>query len=183
MARIPAKYYLALVPEGTIQEAATSLKEEMKALFNLKYALKSPAHITVKMPFEWNENKEHVLIQKLGEFFEPFQAFDLKFEGFDHFGRRVIFVDVQPSAVLEALQKALNDFCKRELKLNNELSDKAFHPHMTISFKDLKPKNFELYWKHFQTKSFEADYFVKDVALLKRLEGRWQVIYRFTLKS
>ncbi|MFD2203714.1 2'-5' RNA ligase family protein [Shivajiella indica] len=181
MATIPAKYFIALVPEGKIQEEATALKEEMKNLFNLKYALKSPAHITIKMPFEWNENKEDKLIYKLQKFLAGIGVFDLKFRDFDRFGRRVIFVDVLPSATLQSLQESLGKFCKLELNLINELSDRAFHPHLTISFKDVKPKNFDLYWKHIQSKHFNADYQVRDVALLKRMEGRWKVIHRFPL--
>jgi 2'-5' RNA ligase len=183
MATIPAKYFIALVPEGKIQEEASGLKEEMKMLFNLKYALKSPAHITIKMPFEWNENKEEKLIYRLQRFFEQSEKFDLKLKDFGRFGRRVIFIDVLLSKALNNLQESLGKFCKLELKLVNELSDKAFHPHMTISFKDVKPKNFDTYWKHIQSKKFIADYPVSDVALLKRIEGRWEVIHRFTLKE
>jgi 2'-5' RNA ligase len=183
MATIPAKYFIALVPEGNIQEEATLLKEDMNMLFNLKYALKSPAHITIKMPFEWNENKEEKLIYRLQKFFETFEKFDLKLLNFGRFGRRVIFIDVLPSKTLNNLQESLGKFCKLELKLINELSDKAFHPHMTISFKDVKPKNFDMYWKHIQSKKFKEDYPVSDVALLKRIEGRWKVISRFPLQE
>lgn len=183
MATIPAKYFIALVPEGKIQEDATALKEEMKTLFNLKYSLKSPAHITLKMPFIWNENKESALIYKLQKFFEGHEMFELQLKGFGRFSNRVIFVDVRPSRPLTNLQESLGKFCKLELKLNNELSDRAFHPHMTISFKDVKPKNFDLYWKHILSKEFDADYPVQQAALLKRIEGRWEVIAVFTLKE
>jgi 2'-5' RNA ligase len=183
MATIPAKYFIALVPEGKIQENATALKEEMKALFNLKYSLKSPAHITLKMPFIWNEKKESTLIYKLQKFFVGYAKFELKLKGFGRFGNRVIFIDVMPSMPLKNLQESLGKFCKLELKLTNELSDKAFHPHMTISFKDVKPKNFDLYWKHIRSKEFEADYPVQHAALLKRIAGRWEVIAVLTLKE
>lgn len=183
MATQPAKYFIALVPEGKIQEEATGLKEEMRELFNVKYALKSPAHITIKMPFTYNELKEERLVGKLGRFFDQYAAFEIRFKGFDRFGRRVIFVDVKPSQELNRLQEALNRYCKAELKLVNELSDKAFHPHMTIAFKDVKPKNFDIYWKHIQSKQFNALYPVQDIALLKRIEGKWEVIHRFILKA
>lgn len=183
MATQLAKYFIALVPEGSIQEEATALKEEMKSKFNVKYALKSPAHVTIKMPFNYNELKEERLIDQLRKFFSDFKAFDIVFKGFDRFGRRVIFVDVLPNMALNALQLELGSFCKLKLKLVNELSDKAFHPHMTIAFKDVKPKLFEEYWKHIKTKKFKANYAVKDIALLKRSEGRWHVIHRFPLKA
>ncbi|PSK99265.1 RNA 2',3'-cyclic phosphodiesterase [Cecembia rubra] len=183
MATQPAKYFIALVPEGKIQDEASNLKEEMRDLFNIKYALKSPAHITIKMPFIYNELKEERLKGRLGKFFENYHSFDLQLKGFGRFGRRVIFVDVKPSKELERLQQDLNKFCKTELKLINELSDRAFHPHMTIAFKDIKPKDFDIYWQHIQSKRFDALYPVRNVALLKRLEGKWIVVYRFILKE
>ena len=181
MATQAAKYFIALVPEGSIQEEATALKEEMRDLFHVKYALKSPAHVTIKMPFTYNELKEERLLAKLEKFFSTFKGFDLTFKNFDHFGRRVIFVALKASPSLNNLQEALGNFCKLELKLVKELSDRAFHPHMTIAFKDLKAKNFDLYWKHIKTKKFQAQYAVKDVALLKRIAGRWEVVHRFPL--
>lgn len=183
MATQPAKYFIALVPEGKIQAETTSLKEEMKNLFNVKYALKSPAHVTVKMPFVYNELKEQRLIHKLEKFIANYSPFELEFDGFDRFGRRVIFIDVKSSSSLQNFQSDLGKFCKLELKLVNELSDRAFHPHMTIAFKDVKAKLFDLYWNHVKQKEFYAKYPVKDVALLKRTGGRWEVIHRFILKE
>jgi 2'-5' RNA ligase len=183
MATELAKYFLALVPQGQIQENATALKEELKLLFNVKYALKSPAHVTIKMPFNYNELKEEILVAKLEKFFVPFGPFNLDFNGFDRFGKRVIFVNVMPCVSLNKLQEELGRFCKLELKLTNELSDRAFHPHMTLAFKDIKSKNFDTYWRHVKNKHFKTRYPVEDVALLKRVAGRWEVIYRFILKG
>lgn len=183
MATQPAKYFIALVPEGKVREEATRLKEEMRELFNLKYALKSPPHVTIKMPFTYNELKEERLVSKLAKFFDIYASFQLQFKGFGRFGSRIIFVDMKPSHELNRLQEALNEYCKSELKLVNELSDKAFHPHMTIAFKDVKPKSFDVYWKYVQNKEFNAFYPVEDIALLKRIEGKWEVIHRFILKA
>ncbi|MGY6744963.1 MAG: 2'-5' RNA ligase family protein [Cecembia sp.] len=183
MATRVAKYFIALVPEGALQEDATAFKEEMKDLFNIKYALKSPAHITLKMPFSYNELKEERLVSKLEKFFASYSPFTLELKGFDHFGKRVIFIALRPSDILNSLQEALGNFCKLELKLVKELSDRAFHPHMTIAFKDIKAKNFDQYWACFKNKRFQAHYPVNDTALLKRVEGRWVVVHRFILKG
>jgi len=66
--KVIQKYFLAIVPIGEIQRAATALKDELKEQLNIKYALKSPAHITLKMPFSYNEAKEKVLVEKLENF-------------------------------------------------------------------------------------------------------------------
>lgn len=183
MATELAKYFLALVPQGQIQQEATALKEELKSLFNIKYALKSPAHVTLKMPFNYNELKEEKLILNVQNFLHPYSPFQLQLKGFDRFGKRVIYINVRQSAALNQLQEDLGKFCKLKLKLNNELSDRAFHPHMTLAFKDIKPNKFDTYWQHVKSKEFKATYPVEDLALLKRIEGRWEVIHRFILKG
>jgi 2'-5' RNA ligase len=181
MAKTISKYFLALVPVAPLQEQATALKLQLKEKFNLKYALKSPAHVTIKMPFHWNEAKEDELAQRLGTFFEAFGPIDLEFSGFDRFGKRVLFIAPQPNSALSALQSALSGFCRTTLKLEEELSDKAFHPHMTIAFKDTKPQRFDDYWSYVKAQPFQAHYQFKDIALLKKTENRWEVVRRIGL--
>jgi 2'-5' RNA ligase len=181
MAKSIGKYFIAIVPEGEIQQNATDLKLLLKENFNLKYALKSPAHVTLKMPFNWNEAKEDKLNVLLKAFFEKIRPFDLNYRGFDRFGRRVIFIKVKEEPALFSLQLALSKYCKTDLKLVEELSDRAYHPHMTLAFKDLKPSQFEAYWDFIKKQKFEAKQEVKDIALLKRIEGRWVVVSKFFL--
>jgi 2'-5' RNA ligase len=183
MANSPAKYFIAIVPEGIVQLEATALKNLMKDKFSLKYALKSQAHITLKMPFTWNENKEDGLGTKLGGFFSTLQSFEIILKGFDKFGRRVIFIKVRKNQYLTDIQLLLSKFCKTDLKLVEELSDRAYHPHMTIAFKDIKPKLFEEYWAFIKSQKFDETYMVNDIALLKRVEGRWEVVRRFPLAA
>ena len=179
MANSPAKYFIAIVPEGPVQVQATDLKNLMKEKFNLKYALKSPAHITLKMPFTWNENKEEKLGGMLEEFCKSIEPFNLDLSGFDKFGNRVIFINVKKNQYLSDIQLSLSKFCKTDLKLVEELSDRAYHPHMTIAFKDIKPKLFDEYWSFIKTQTFKETLEVNDIALLKKVEGRWGVVSRF----
>jgi 2'-5' RNA ligase len=181
MANSPAKYFIAIVPEGPVQLQATALKDLMKDKFNLKYALKSPAHITLKMPFSWNENKEEKLGGMLEGFCKSIEPFHLDLNGFDKFGNRVIFINVKKNQYLTDIQLLLSKFCKTELKLLEELSDRAYHPHMTIAFKDIKPKLFDEYWKFIKTQTFKEKLEVNDIALLKKEEGTWEVVRRFGL--
>ncbi len=183
MAKTIGKYFIAIVPEGDIQSEAKALKLEMQKRFNLKYALKSPAHITLKMPFNWNENKEEVLIHKLDGFFKNFQPLVLELCNLGRFGKRVIFINVTESEILHSLQTALKQYCKTNLNLVTELSDSAYHPHMTVAFKDIKEKRFQEYWDFAQTLKFDKSLQVQKIALLKRIEGRWKVIFSFVLNN
>jgi 2'-5' RNA ligase len=69
------------------------------------------------------------------------------------------------------------------LKLVEELSDRAYHPHMTLAFKDLKEIRFGEYWDFIKQQKFEPTINVSDLALLKRIDGRWQVIQRIPLTT
>jgi|SRR5690554_1496105 len=181
MAKILSKYFLAIVPTGEVQEKVTALKLELKETFNLKYALRSPAHITLKMPFQWNEAKEERLTTKLASFFQSQPEFSLKLRGIGKFGRRVIFIQVREQPLLRELQGGLVEMCKTKLNLKKELSDEAYHPHMTLAFKDMKERLFESYWDFLRGFDLSYSMEVKEVALLKKNGVKWEVSKKFLL--
>lgn len=168
------KYFLALVPEGELQEQATFLKETLKERFNVKYALKSPAHITVKMPFTYNESKEEYLEQRLKEFLKDYHPLELIVGGVRKFGDRVVYLNVEGKEDLFFFQKNLKAFCKRELNIVDELSDRNFHPHMTIAFKDLKKNQIPNIIKVLEEQPVLERFVAEQLFLLKRVEGRWK---------
>lgn len=181
MAKKVEKYFIALVPDGRVQDLATSVKEVLKERFGTKYALKSPAHITVKMPFLWNENKEQELAGVLSRFASDYAPFPLILKGFGHFRQRVIFINVLPQRRLDELQAALGQLAKAKLKLEIELSDQNFRPHMTVAYNDLKKRDFQDCLDLVQSLGFDKTFQVEDLALLKKLNGRWEVVARFPL--
>ena len=62
------KYFLAILPPQEFLEKVEELKLHLREKFNVKYALKSPAHVTVKMPFSYDEHKEEKLASMLQDF-------------------------------------------------------------------------------------------------------------------
>ncbi|MBN7814226.1 2'-5' RNA ligase family protein [Algoriphagus pacificus] len=170
------KYFLALVPEGDLQERVTALKMQLKEEFNCKYALKSPAHVTLKMPFSYNEAKEESLIQSLSDFLKNYKEISLKVGGVGTFGDRVIYLKIDAGEDLFDLQRELKLYCKRELKLVDELSDRNFHPHMTIAFKDLKKAQIPNILEVLKMKSISYDFVSSQLFLLKRENRRWEII-------
>lgn len=182
MAKSFGKYFIAIVPDGNLQDGATKVKEGLKDAFNLKYALKSPAHVTVKMPFSWNEAKENDLIDKVGAFLKDKTGFSLVFDGFGRFGKRVIYIKVKPNEQLNLIQAELAEYCKRELNLVKELSDSNYTPHMTVAFKDIKEKRFDEYWSFIKSQKIKIAYDVKSFSILKRIDGRWVVLSNILLQ-
>lgn len=181
MAKSLGKYFIAIVPEGEVQENATSLKLVLKESYGIRYGLRSPAHVTLKMPFLWNEKKESELSGKLKRFFEGKLPFEIQFRGVDTFGKRVIFMKVKKNAALQMLQEEVIIYCKTTLKLDIELSDRVYTPHMTIAFKDLKDTHFSAYVDRAKEMSINARYLVNQVAMLKKDGGKWSVCGTFAL--
>jgi 2'-5' RNA ligase len=179
--KVIEKYFLAIVPTGEIQESATSLKLLLKEQMNIKYALKSPAHITLKMPFSYNEAKEDYLIEKLRTFLSGKENFKIQVKGTGTFGKRVIFWKIEADSKLYELQESVKSFCKRELNLVYELSDRNFHPHMTIAFKDVKERDFDQVKAIVTDRSINLPFQVFSVELLKRIDRSWEVTYSFPL--
>jgi 2'-5' RNA ligase len=181
--KLMQKYFLAIVPAGEIQQAATAVKLELKAKLNVKYALKSPAHITLKMPFSFNEAKEKVLIEKLSNFLSTKKSFRIQVGGTDTFGKRVIFWKIRADSQLAELQADLKNFCKKELNLVDELSDRNYHPHMTIAFKDVKEQDFGEAKLLIENSNINQTLTVCSVELLKRIDHRWSVNHSIPLLS
>lgn len=181
MAKTLGKYFIAIVPKGEVQEEATNLKMILKDKYGVRYGLRSPAHVTLKMPFLWNEKKESILNNKLRQFFSKQSRFEIHFKGVDTFGKRVIFVRLERNQTLLRLQGELTSLCKASLKLEIELSDRTYTPHMTIAFKDLKERFFPEYLACAKKLALDHRYAVNEVALLKKSGGRWSVCEIFPL--
>jgi 2'-5' RNA ligase len=169
------KYFLAIVPPEPAFSKYEEIKKEIKSQFAVKYGLKSPPHITLKMPFSFNEAKEEYLFSRLGSFLEERKNFSVRISGIGSFGRRVIFQRIIPNENLSDLQSSLKNFCKRELHLADELSDRNYHPHLTLAFKDLKASKFEEVINLCNELQFEADFVVDRLYLLKRSQGQWLI--------
>jgi 2'-5' RNA ligase len=171
--KIIQKYFLALVPPPEILQQAHDIKLLIRDHFGIKYALKSPPHVTLKMPFSYNESKEILLEKKLEDFLIAKKTFTLKIDGVGTFGKRVIFLGIQKSPELIELQYSLKSFCKKELNLVDELSDRNYYPHLTVAFKDLKVGQFDEVLDLVKAQKFQAEYYAVDLAILKRIEQKW----------
>jgi len=168
------QYFIALVPPSPVYDDALRLKNYFRDQYNSKASLNSPPHITMHMPFRWKETKEKELTESLKSFCLGRPTFKLQLLNFGAFAPRVIFIDVTPSEELAQLSKELQRFCKRDLNLfNASYKDLAFHPHMTLAFRDLKKPMFLKAWEEFQERKFAAVFNVDKLVLLKHNGKVW----------
>lgn len=171
------RYFLAIIPPEPIFSEAHQLKNYFKEKYNSKASLNSPPHITLHMPFLWKEKKESILLEKLKVFSETQSSFILHLKNFKAFPPRVIYIDVMANPSLLIFQKTLERFCKREFQLfNANRLDQAYHPHLTLSFRDLKKEPFALAWDEFKNKPYNQSLEVNEMAVLKHTGTAWEVL-------
>ena len=165
------KYFIGIIPPEPIASEIYKIKEDVRDQYKSKGSLNSPTHITLHMPFEWE--KEERLVNTLKKF--EFTPFEIELNNFGCFEPRVIFVDVKKNEALRDMQGKLMSFCKRELNLfNADYGDRAFHPHVTIAFRDLKKPQFNEAWKEFENKEYSATFECSKISLLKHDGKIWQ---------
>lgn len=169
------RYFLAIIPPSPVYEQVMDIKHHFKDQYNCKAPLRSPAHITLQMPFQWSEGKEAELVDQLQLFASQQQAFSLRLNGFSCFEPRVIYVDVMKSEALNSIQKALAKHLKTQLGIfNADYKNRGFNPHITVAFRDLKKPLFYEAWHEFQDKPFEGVFEVQGFWLLKHDGQMWQ---------
>ncbi len=177
-------YFIAIVPPSPIYEEAFEQKVYFKTKYNSKASLNSPPHITLHMPFKWKESDEGDLETQLEAFTRGRSPIKVQLKGFSSFPPKVIFINVEISAELRTLQKDLERHFKRELNLfNAKYKDLAFHPHLTLAFRDLKKPNYQKAWEEFVGKNYEATFLADKVALLKHSGSVWEVFREFEMRG
>jgi 2'-5' RNA ligase len=147
--------------------------------YGTKGALRSPGHITLHMPFSWEEEKEEKLIAELSAFgFE--QPVHVTLKDYNCFEPRVVFIGVAENERLGQLQHALVRHAQQKLQLFNQAEDmRGFHPHITVAFRDLKKPVFYKLWETYKNERFGAEFDCSSLCLLKHNNQRWDVYREF----
>lgn len=173
-------YFLALVPPDDLSIEITKLKQYFFDKYQSKASLRSPPHITLHMPFKWDEAKEQHIIEFLDKFSKERHSFNLTLENYGAFIPRVIFIGVNNSQNLNDLQKDLTSFMKFNFNIfNSNYKEQAFHPHITLAFRDLKKRFFFEAWEEFKDKEFAAEFTVQSFSILKHNGKEWEILKSF----
>jgi 2'-5' RNA ligase len=174
-------YFVAIVPEAPIYAEILALKTEIRDRYGSKAALRSPPHITMHMPFQWKEEKESQLLNSLNELAILQQQFKLIIEDFGAFPPRVIYVQVKENQLLNMFQKEVGRNALKNWHIYPKSGSRAFAPHMTIAFRDLKKPKFIAAWKEFEQRKYYAEFTVLDLCLLKHNGKSWDIFHRSPL--
>ncbi|MDJ0597773.1 MAG: 2'-5' RNA ligase family protein [Crocosphaera sp.] len=176
------RFFIALIPPKTVQEEATKIKEYFKEIYKSKAALKSPPHITLQPPFEWNIEELPKLIQELNDFSESQKPFSMTLNGFSAFKPRVIYINVLKNPELLSIQKSLMSHLESTLDIVHQVSkNRPFSPHLTVAFRDLTKRNFYQAWLEFENREIYHNFIVDKIILLIHNGKKWEIYQEFYL--
>ena len=172
-------YFIAVLPPEALRSRVEALKQEVKRRYGAGHALKSPAHITLQMPFRREADEEEGLCILLAQYGATRTPFALELDGFDCFAPRVLFLRVRDHEPLLPLQDQLRNVLVRSGTIADRVSEHPFHPHMTIATRDLSPEAFQRAWPEFRDRPFRAAFEVRSLFLLKHNGQHWDIFREF----
>lgn len=173
---------MALLPPQEVQDYVNEVKQVFADRYNSHAALKSPPHITLQPPFEWLETELAVLTQALSKFALQHLPIPIILCGFGAFPPRVVYINVQTTPELLALQTALMTEMAMNLGIIDPSSNtRSFAPHITVGFRDLTRENFRDAWAKFQPHPVQFEFTVANLTLLIHNDQRWTIYQEFPL--
>ncbi|MUP46956.1 2'-5' RNA ligase family protein [Gramella sp. BOM4] len=176
-------YFICLMPPAGIRSEIEKIKKEIKDDFGIKHALKLPAHITVKIPFRFNEQKESTLVKKLEAFSAELKPIQINLKGFGRFDKKVIFINVLEHEPIIGLHTELQKFVDKLSSLNKHEIATKIHPHVTIATRDLKRTDFPKVWTEFKDRAFQASFQAKHLYLLKHNGKTWDILRKYEFSN
>ncbi len=173
-------FFIAVLPNATIQQEITEFKETCSKLFQASHALNAPPHITLVSPFRWPENRLGEIKTTVGGCAENKQPFFIQLHGFSSFPPRVLFVDVLPNEPLTALKDDLD----RRLAENPGWKTKPypqFRPHLTIAHRDLDESVFPRALAFFSEKEYQRTFRAESLTIFRHTGKIWEAQEHFSL--
>jgi 2'-5' RNA ligase len=178
------RFFIALLPPQDIQDYTTEIKQYFAQNYNSRHALKSPPHITLQPPFEWQLDAVPVLEQTLSTFAETRMPVPIILKGFGAFVPHVIYINVIKTPELMSLQSYLMTHLENSLGIVRLVSKRRpFSPHMTVAFKDLTRKNFRAAWPQFEQREVEFKFTASHLTLLIHDGGHWNINSEFSFEN
>lgn len=168
--------FVALLPPPEIQTAANAVKDQFAEVYDSSHAKKSPPHITLQPPFKWESEELTTLKTALQSFAREQPPIPVNLAGFGAFPPRVIYIHVEKTPELLAIQKSLLADLEATLSLVDPVAkSRPFVPHMTVAFRDLSRANFRHAWQVYQEEPFHYQFTAQALTLLIHNGKHWEI--------
>jgi 2'-5' RNA ligase len=174
------RFFIAILPPQHIQDYANRIKQDFADNYASCGAQKSPPHITLQPPFEWNFDDISALEDKLKGFTNIQEPFSIRLKNFAVFPPQVIYIDVLKTPDLISLQADLIRDVETNLGIIDQNSkNRQFTPHMTVAFRDLTKQNFKLAWQKYEDMELDFEFTAESLTLLIHDGKCWNVKREF----
>lgn len=168
------------MPDIKLREEIRAIKEEFSRDFSASHALKSPAHVTLQMPFKRYSEYEPVMTSALKEFAATEKPFTIELDGFGVFAPRVIFIKIGDYQNISGLHSRLKDVLLSQMGFPAGDVLNVIHPHITLATRDLSRDSFGKAWPLFENRKFTGSFTVNSLFLLKHNGRSWDILREFT---
>lgn len=164
-----------MLPDIKLREEIRAIKEEFNRDYSASHALKSPAHITLQMPFKRTPDHEPLMTNALKEFSVAGKPFTVELDGFGAFAPRVIFIKIRDHQHVSGLHSRLSDVLLGQMGLSRDEVMINVLPHITIATRDLSRDSFGRAWPLFENRKFTGSFTVNSLFLMKHNGRSWEI--------
>ena len=176
-------FFIAILPPSPIYEEIKSYQKIVSEQFDSHKSLKHIPHITLVPPFHILSSNELDLSSMLQNFKSELTSFEITINGFSHFKKHTLFVNVMTSSEIERLHKKLLEALNDSDLLNKPIHYfQQYNPHITIGYRDLEP-HFKPAWNYFEPLPYQRGFVCTEFVLLKHNGAFWEMIECFELSK
>ncbi|MFA8449569.1 MAG: 2'-5' RNA ligase family protein [Bacteroidales bacterium] len=177
-------FFLGIIPPPAIFSEIETFKTYAAKNFNSKHALRSPSHVTVLSPFYLKSEKKEDACLYLKKFFQEINSFNIQLKNFNHFGERVVYIQITNHKELKELHEDLKkDFYSQAFIDSVPIQKYPYNPHLTIAFKDLKSYYFAKAERYYMKLKYLRNFTVEKIHLFNYRNSRWFKIDEFQLNK
>ncbi|MFQ3616501.1 MAG: 2'-5' RNA ligase family protein [Cyanobacteriota bacterium] len=176
-----ARFFIALIPPPAIQDDVKGVIQELGDRFQTHTA-KAPPHVTLQPPFEWSPARTDRLAEELAAFAQQQISVPVHLLGFGHFSPRVLYIHVEKTAGLLALQTTLAEHLEQTLGIvDPKAKRRRFTPHVTVASRNLTPPTFQQAWALLKERPLDLKFWGDRLTLLRHDGHQWQIHQEFAL--
>jgi len=172
-------FFIALIPPSALRDRIRSVKERISHAYNSGHALKSPAHITLQMPFKRASADVKDISNVLRKFASAEKPFRVDLIGYGAFAPRVIFIKIVEPDPVQGLHSRLKRVLIDELHFHHDEVMRSVQPHITVATRDLTKAAFGEAWAEFEDEEFSASFEAGSLFLLKHNGRSWDILEEF----
>ncbi len=173
------KYTIAFVPEDPIYSRVSKLNEYVRS--NYKCNGLTMPQITLIKPFDWEEDKEYILVDSIKKFVSSEFPVDIDLTGFGINKDEEVFIKINNDNSLIKLQNNLKNHFDTSIKINYNESD-TFNPNVCFGCSNTSKASIKKAWEEFKNKYFEASFIGSTISLIKTNEHGNHIAAEFNLE-